>query len=153
MKFITSLLIPLAVGFSAGFFTRKEIVGWFSRLEKPWFNPPNWVFSPVWTLLYILMGIAMWLIWKSKMPESLKKTALFLYAIQLILNFFWSLLFFNLHQTGWAFAEIILMWVFILLTILAFARVNKTAAWLMVPYISWVSFASILNYSIWILNK
>lgn len=153
MKFIISLLLPLAVGFSSGFFTRKEITGWYATLEKPWFNPPNWLFSPVWTTLYIMMGISLWLIWKSKEHESVKKKAVILFAIQLILNFFWSLIFFKLHQTGWALAEIIAMWGFTFLTILAFAKINKTAAWLLVPYICWISFATILNYSIWELNK
>ena len=152
MKFIISLLIPLAVGGISGFFTVKAIPGWYARLNKPWFNPPNWLFSPVWTSLYIMMGIALWLVWKSDAPQKLKQRAIYLFAAQLVLNFFWSLIFFNLHQIGWALVEIIAMWGMILFSILAFAKVNKAAAWLQVPYISWVSFATILNYSIWQLN-
>lgn len=152
MKFIISLLLPLAVGGISGFFTVKAIPGWYAQLNKPWFNPPNWIFSPVWTSLYIMMGIALWLVWKSDAPQKLKQRAIYLFAAQLVLNFFWSLIFFNLHQIGWALVEIVAMWATILLTIFAFAKVNKLAAWLLVPYISWVSFATILNYSIWQLN-
>ena len=152
MKFIISLLIPLAVGGISGFFTTKAIPGWYAQLNKPWFNPPNWLFSPVWTSLYIMMGIALWLVWKSDAPQILKRRAIYLFAAQLVLNFFWSLIFFNLHQIGWALVEIVAMWGMILLSIVAFAKINKAAAWLLVPYISWVSFATILNYSIWQLN-
>lgn len=153
MKFIISLLLPLAVGGISGIFTVKAIPGWYAQLNKPWFNPPNWLFSPVWTSLYIMMGIALWLVWKSDAPQKLKQRAIYLFAAQLALNFFWALIFFNLHQIGWALVEIIAMWATILLTIFAFAKVNKMATWLLVPYISWVSFASILNYSVWELNK
>ena len=152
MKFIISILLPLAVGATSGFFTVKAIPGWYAQLNKPWFNPPNWLFSPVWTSLYIMMGISLWLVWKSNAPVKIKQPALYLFAVQLILNFFWSLIFFRQHQIGWAVTEIITMWVFILLTIIAFAKVNNIAAWLLVPYISWVSFATVLNYSIWALN-
>ena len=152
MKFIISILIPLAVGGISGFFTTKAIPGWYAQLNKPWFNPPNWLFSPVWTSLYIMMGIALWLVWKSDAPQILKRRAIYLFAAQLVLNFFWSLIFFNLHQIGLALVEIIAMWGMILLSIVAFAKINKAAAWLLVPYISWVSFATILNYSIWQLN-
>jgi len=152
MKFIISLLLPLAVGGISGFFTTKAIPGWYAQLDKPWFNPPNWLFSPVWTSLYIMMGIALWLVWKSDSPQKLKQRAIYLFAAQLVLNFFWSLIFFNLHQIGWALVEIVAMWGMILLSIVAFSKINKAAAWLLVPYISWVSFATILNYSIWQLN-
>ncbi len=152
MKFIISLLLPLAVGGISGFFTTKAIPGWYAPLNKPWFNPPNWLFSPVWTSLYIMMGIALWLVWKSDAPQKLKGRAIYLFAAQLVLNFFWSLIFFSLHQIGWALVEIVAMWGMILLSIVAFAKINKAAAWLLVPYISWVSFATILNYSIWQLN-
>jgi tryptophan-rich sensory protein len=100
-----------------------------------------------------MMGVSLYLVWKSDINNHLKRTAIGLFAVQLILNFFWSFIFFDQQQPGWAFVEIIAMWVFILLTIFAFAKVNKTAAWLLVPYISWVSFATILNYTIWKLNN
>lgn len=152
MKFLISLIIPLATGFISGFFTRNSVDTWFTTIEKPWFNPPNWLFAPVWTTLYILMGIAMWLVWKAPAPDREKNRALYLYAVQLVFNFFWSIIFFHLHQPGWAFLEIVILWLLILATIFAFSRVSKTAAWLLVPYISWVSFASILNFYIWKLN-
>ncbi|MEO7446434.1 MAG: TspO/MBR family protein [Ferruginibacter sp.] len=146
-----AILIPVAIGAVSGLFTTEAIGGWYRTIVKPSFNPPNWIFGPVWTLLYILMGIASWLVWKQGKNKDVKP-ALTLYAIQLILNFSWSFIFFYLEQPGWAFAEIIVLWVMILLTIFAFSKHSKTAAWLMVPYISWVSFASLLNFSIWHLN-
>jgi len=152
MKLFISILIPLLVGGVAGFFTSSGVEGWYAAANKPWFNPPNWIFAPVWTTLYILMGIALYLVWKSDAAQAVKQTAIILFAVQLTLNFFWSLLFFKLQQPGWALAEIIAMWLMILLTIFAFGKISSTAAWLMVPYICWVSFASVLNYAIWKLN-
>lgn len=152
MKLFISILIPLLVGAIAGYFTTSGVNGWYAVANKPWFNPPNWIFAPVWTSLYILMGIALFLVWRSDADKTIKQTAIVLFAVQLTLNFFWSFIFFKLQQPGWAFAEIILMWVMILLTILWFGKISSTAAWLLVPYICWVSFASVLNYSIWRLN-
>jgi translocator protein len=153
VKLIIALVIPLAVGGLSGFLTTSEIPGWYQTITKPSWNPPGWVFAPVWTTLYILMGVALYLVWKNENVDSrIKRAAIILFAVQLILNFFWSLIFFKQHQIGWAFAEIMTMWIFIVLTIFAFAKVNNIAAWLLVPYISWVSFASILNYTIWKLN-
>jgi translocator protein len=153
LKIIIAIAIPLIAGGISGFFTTSEISGWYQTITKPSWNPPNWLFGPVWTTLYILMGIALYLVWKNETAEaSIKRTAIILFAIQLLLNFFWSLIFFKQHQIGRAFIEIIAMWFFILLTIFAFAKVNTAAAWLLVPYICWVSFASILNYTIWKLN-
>jgi len=152
MKLFISILIPLLVGAVAGLFTSSGVNGWYALANKPWFNPPNWIFAPVWTLLYILMGIAFFLVWKASADKNVKQTAMILFSIQLVINFFWSFIFFKLQQPGWAFAEIIFMWVMILLTIIWFGKVSATAAWLLVPYICWVSFASVLNYSIWKLN-
>lgn len=153
VKGIVAIAIPLLVGGASGFFTITGVDSWYQTINKPSWNPPNWVFGPVWTTLYIMMGIALFLVWKEDTSEELKKIAIALFSVQLILNFFWSFIFFNQQQPGWALVEIIAMWFFILLTIFAFAQVNKTAAWLLVPYISWVSFATILNYSIWQLNR
>jgi translocator protein len=152
MKLFISILIPLLVGAISSFFTRSGVDGWYAIANKPWFNPPNWIFAPVWTTLYILMGIALFLVWKAGADKTIKQTAIMLFAVQLTLNFFWSIIFFKLQQPGWAFAEIILMWIIILLTILWFGKISATAAWLLVPYICWVSFASVLNYCIWHLN-
>jgi len=153
LKLIIAIIIPVAVGAVSGFFTSSEIPGWYQTINKPTWNPPSWLFGPVWTTLYVMMGIALFLVWKSDASQSVKKTAIILFAAQLLLNFFWSFIFFNQHQIGWAVVEIITMWIFILLTIFAFAPISKIAAWLLVPYISWVSFATILNYTIWKLNS
>jgi benzodiazapine receptor len=152
MKLIISILVPLLVGFTSSFFTRDGVDGWYKLANKPSFNPPNWIFAPVWTTLYVLMGIAFYLVWKSTTNIAAKQTAITLFIVQLVLNFFWSLIFFKYQQTGWALVEIIAMWVAILLTILWFGKISSTAAWLLVPYICWVSFATVLNYSIWRLN-
>ncbi|MBP6022090.1 TspO/MBR family protein [Ferruginibacter sp.] len=153
MKLFISILIPLLVGGIAGYFTSSGVEGWYATANKPWFNPPNWIFAPVWTTLYVMMGIAFYLVWRTEtISSSVKQTAVILFVIQLTLNFFWSLIFFKLQQPGWAFAEIIVMWLAILFTILWFGKISSTAAWLLVPYICWVSFASVLNYAIWKLN-
>ena len=152
MKLLIAMLIPLLVGGTAGFFTASGVDGWYALANKPWFNPPNWIFMPVWTMLYLMMGIAMYLVWKTKADKSIKQTAIILFAVQLTLNFFWSLIFFKMQQPGWAFAEIIVMWLMILLTTIWFSKISSAAAWLLVPYLCWVSFASVLNYAIWQLN-
>lgn len=152
MKLFISVGITLMVGVLGGFFTSSAVNGWYVLAYKPSFNPPNWIFAPVWTLLYLLMGIALYLVWKSEVAKVLKRQAIGLFAIQLVLNFFWSIIFFYAHQPGWAFVEIIALWTIILLTILWFGKISPVAAWLLVPYISWVSFASVLNFAIWRLN-
>ncbi|MEO5563180.1 MAG: TspO/MBR family protein [Chitinophagaceae bacterium] len=152
IKLIISIAIPLAVGALGSFFTTPEINGWYETIQKPGWNPPNYIFGPVWIFLYVLMGIALYIVWKSPADDSLKRRAWFLFVEQLIFNFAWSFIFFNQHNITGALADILVLWVFILLTIFAFARVSKLAAWLLVPYISWVTFAGVLNYSIWVLN-
>lgn len=151
-KLVIAILLPLLVGATSGFFTTTGVGSWYQTIQKPSWNPPNWIFGPVWTTLYVLMGIALFLVWKADTSNEAKKPALILFALQLVFNFFWSFIFFNQHAIGWALVEIIGMWLMILATIFAFANISKTAAWLLVPYISWVSFASILNYTIWKLN-
>ena len=153
VKAIIAIAIPLIVGGTSGFFTVTGVESWYQTIQKPSWNPPNWIFGPVWTSLYLMMGIALFLVWKEDTSSELKKIAIGLFTIQLVLNFFWSFIFFSQQQPGWALVEIVVLWIFILLTIFAFAQVNKTAAWLLVPYISWVSFATILNYTIWQLNR
>lgn len=151
-KLVLSLLIPQVVGGTAGFFTVTGVGTWYQGIQRPEWNPPNWVFGPVWTALYVLMGIGLYLVWKGPERSPQKTRAITLWSVQLLFNFLWSFLFFNRHQIGLALADLVLLWFLILLTIFAFARINKTAAWLLVPYISWVTFAGILNYSIWVLN-
>jgi len=153
LKLIIAITIPLLIGFSSSFFTISEIDSWYQTIQKPSWNPPNWIFGPVWTTLYILMGIAFFVVWKSQERKEIKRTAIFLFLLQLVLNFFWSIIFFDQHQIALAFAEILVLWIMIVLTIFAFAKISKPAAWLLIPYISWVSFATILNLTIWQLNN
>jgi translocator protein len=150
LKLIISLIIPQLVAAGGAFFTITGVGSWYREINKPEWNPPSWVFGPVWTTLYLMMGFAFYLVWKSNAPQ--KRPAIILWIAQLVANFFWSFIFFGQHQIGIAFGEIVLLWVLILLTIFAFARINKLAAWLLVPYISWVSFAGILNFTIWQMN-
>ena len=152
LKFIISIFTPLLIGGLSGFFTANSISGWYATIQKPSFNPPNWIFGPVWTLLYVMMGIALFVIWKSEADSVLKKQALILFSIQLAVNFCWSLLFFYCESPGCALIDIILMWVLILMTIFSFGKISSFAAWMLVPYIGWVSFAALLNFAIWKLN-
>jgi benzodiazapine receptor len=152
-KFIIAILICEATGIISGLIAgSSDNNEWFSNINKPAWNPPASIFAPVWTLLYLLMGIALGLVWKSNAGEKQKQPAMRLFAVQLFLNFWWSIIFFRFHAAGPAFAEIVILWLTILLTIFSVARISKAAAWLLVPYISWVSFASLLSYSIWMLN-
>jgi translocator protein len=153
LKLILSLVIPQAVAAAGAYFTVTGSGSWYQQINRPEWNPPGWIFGPVWTVLYIMMGVAFYLVWKSDAAKGLKQKAIGFWIAQLIANFFWSFIFFGQQQPGWAFAEIVLLWVLILLTIFAFARTNKLAAWLLVPYISWVSFAAMLNFTIWQLNR
>ena len=151
MKLLYSLVLTLGVGAIAGLATASNIGGWYATISKPGFNPPNWIFGPVWTLLYILMGIALSLIWKHPASPH-RSNAIWLFFIQLFLNFIWSFIFFYFHNVGLALADIITMWIFIILTIISFSQLDKKAARLLVPYICWVSFALILNVAIYYLN-
>ena len=145
------LLLTLAVGGVSGFFTMHEITTWYAALHKPFFNPPNYLFGPVWTLLYVLMGISFYLILKQP-PSTARRNVIAIFIVQLTLNFFWSIIFFNLHCTGVALGEVALMWVAILWMIILFYPISKTAALLQLPYIAWVSFAAALNAAIFCLN-
>ncbi len=151
LSFIICLLIPLIIGGVSGYITSSEITDWFSTLRKPSFNPPNYVFGPVWTILYILMGISSFMIWKSPHTE-LRKKAILIYGIQLFLNFWWSIIFFSFHLLFFSIIEIVMMWSMIIYMIIVFRKINKSAAYINIPYILWVSFATALTISIWILN-
>jgi translocator protein len=153
LKLIISLVVPQAVAAGGAFFTVTGSGSWYQQINRPEWNPPGWVFGPVWTALYIMMGVAFYLVWKSDVAKGIKQKAMGLWIAQLIANFFWSFIFFGQQQIGLAFIEIVVLWILILLTIFAFARINKLAAWLLVPYISWVSFAAMLNFAIWQLNR
>jgi translocator protein len=151
-KLIISIAIPLLVAATAGYFTATGTGSWYRSIKTPSWNPPDWVFGPVWTILYILMGISLFLVWKNDKPVDEKRMALLFFALQLLFNFCWSFIFFNQHQVGLAFIDIVVLWICLLATIIFFSQINNTAAWLLVPYIAWVSFAGILNYTIWKLN-
>jgi len=131
--------------------TTSKITTWYQGVVKPSFNPPNWIFGPVWTILFLLMGIAFYLVWNSK--NKGKTRAMKIFGAQLGLNVLWSFLFFGWEKPGIALIEIVALWVAIYLTIKAFLKVSKTAGRLLIPYLLWVSFASILNGAIYWLNK
>ncbi|MBI4281690.1 tryptophan-rich sensory protein [Candidatus Uhrbacteria bacterium] len=152
-KLIIAIGISELAGVIGAVFTTPSIPTWYAGLTKPEFGPPNWIFAPVWTTLFALMGIAMWLVWKRGLGEPGVKRALIIFDVQLVLNVLWSIIFFGLHNPGAAFAEIIILWLAIFATIIAFAKISRSAAWLLAPYILWVSFAAYLNYAIWMLNK
>ncbi|AMR31955.1 TspO protein [Mucilaginibacter sp. PAMC 26640] len=148
-----SVAITLAIGVIASLFTRPEIKTWYITLQKPSFTPPNWLFPVAWTTLYILIAIAAYLVWKHRDQSGVYKTTVGIYVLQLALNFSWSIVFFGMHQILGGLIIIILLLVFIILNIAWFSRFNKLAAWLLVPYLIWVSYASLLNFSIYMLNK
>ncbi len=149
-KFVISILVSFLAGAIGSIFTTPAIRDWYPTLVKPGFNPPNWLFAPAWTVLYILMGIALYLVWISSREN--KKIAYIVFFVQLALNALWSYIFFGAHELGWAFFEIVVLWLAILGTIIAFNRILKPAAYLLIPYILWVIFAAVLNYSVWHLN-
>ncbi|MFA5141861.1 MAG: TspO/MBR family protein [Candidatus Woesearchaeota archaeon] len=147
---IISLLIPQLAGGLGALFTTPMIPTWYSTLIKPSFNPPSWIFGPVWTTLFLLMGYSLYLILLSKSKD--KNKAIVIFTIQLALNVFWSILFFGQQCPKCAFIEVIALWISIVATIIAFRKISKTAAYLLIPYLFWVSFAAILNYYLMILN-
>lgn len=151
-KFIIAIFICESVGIVSGLLTRSETATWFTTLQKPFWNPPAYLFGPFWTTLYLLMGISLALVWKSDAPEPQKLRAELTFAVQLFLNFMWSILFFKCHSPALAFVDILLMILAILVTISRFAKISKWAAWLLIPYLAWVCFATVLNYNIWMLN-
>jgi tryptophan-rich sensory protein len=154
-KFGALLLFILAcesVGIGSALFTTPSISTWYQTLAKPALQPPSWIFGPVWTTLYLLMGIAAFLVWNESTQRKVTRLPLALFGIQLGLNFIWSFLFFNAHALGAALLEIILLWLSIVACIVTFSRISKPAALLLVPYLGWVSFAAYLSYAIFKLN-
>jgi len=152
-KLIFSLVLPLAIGGVSGYLVRNEMNGeWFTTLMKPSFNPPGYLFGPVWTVLYIFMGISMFLIWNTP-KTALRQKALILFGVQLFFNFWWSILFFSFHTIILSVVDILLMWFLIIYMIKLFTRIKPIAAYLQVPYLLWVTFATVLNISIWYLNR
>jgi translocator protein len=151
LSLLACVVFCLLAGGIGSIFTAPAIGGWYATIAKPTWNPPNWLFGPVWTLLYVLMGISLYLAWYAPHARG-RRRALFLFFIQLGLNTLWSIIFFGLASPLFAFIEIIALWFFILLTLIAFYRISKPAAYLMMPYLLWVSFAAVLNYAIVLLN-
>lgn len=147
---IFSLLLPFLAGAIGNYFTAPAIDTWYQSLEKPFFNPPNWVFGPVWTILYIFIGISLYFVIATKRKNKIGAFTLF--GIQLTLNSIWSIFFFGIKNIGAAFGIIIALWMFIAATIYHFYFINKKSAYLLIPYLLWVSFAGVLNYFILILN-
>lgn len=149
---IVSVAIALAVGAVGGLATASSVTTWYPGLDKPPFNPPNAVFGPVWTGLYVLMALAAWRIWRAGPADGRRRRALTLYGVQLALNLAWSLIFFGLRQPGLALAEVVVLLAAILATIAAFWPIDRPAALMLVPYAAWVTFATALNFEIWRLN-
>lgn len=146
-KLAISIALPFIASAAGALFT--STYGWYEYISKPAFSPPNWVFGPVWTTLYLLMGISLYIVWNSK---AKKKNAITWYGVQLFLNAIWTPIFFGLQNPTLAFIDILLLWTAILITIISFSKISKNAAYLMIPYILWVSFAAILNLAIIMLN-
>ena len=152
-KLIFSVFICLIAGFIGSFFTSPAITTWYATLQKPSFAPPNGVFFPVWTSLFIMMGISLFLVWQKGWDDKKVKIAIYIFAVQLVMNILWSVAFFGFRSPLLGLMEIIILWIMILATILSFMKVSRTAAYLLIPYILWVSFAAFVNFSIWRLNS
>jgi tryptophan-rich sensory protein len=151
-KLIASVLLPLGVGGIAGMFTSQAIPGWYATLNQPSFNPPNWVFGPVWTTLYIVMGISFFLIWKLEAGKK-RNQAIGIFMVQLLLNFCWSFFFFYFQMIDVALIDILLLWITILFMLVRFYKIKPLAAYINIPYFLWVTFATALNTAYFFLNR
>ncbi len=152
LKLLISLLVPQLAGLIGSIFTAPAIPTWYATLEKPSFTPPSWLFAPAWITLFVLMGVAAFLVWRRRLEERQVKIALGIFIVQLILNALWSVIFFGLESVLGGMILIVVLWLAILATMFAFFRISRAAGWLLLPYILWVSFAGVLNFSIWRLN-
>jgi len=152
IKLIVSIVVCFAAAIIGSLFTTPNIPTWYALLNKPPFSPPNWLFAPAWTTLYLLMAVSAYLVWMKGLGNKEVRIALGAFLVQLILNVLWSALFFGLRSPLLGAIEIVALWAAILLTIIYFFRISKTAGWLLIPYILWVTFAAILNFSVLILN-
>jgi translocator protein len=151
VKLIVSIAVPLLAGFGSTVWTINTIPTWYASLNKPWFSPPNVIFAPVWTTLYILMGVALFLIWRSPRNRT-RDTGIALFAAQLVVNVIWTFAFFGLQNTLFGVLTIVPLWILIAVTIYQFYKVDKWASYLLVPYLAWVSVATALNASVYLLN-
>ena len=152
LKLIVSLVACQCAGLVGSIFTMKAIPTWYAALEKPSFTPPNWLFAPAWVTLYILMGVAAFIIWRKGSEQWQVRMALITFLVQLVLNALWSVVFFGFKSPLAGVVVIVILWVAILFTILKFFKLSTVAGVLLLPYILWVSFAAILNISVWMLN-
>ena len=152
VRLIASILIVFIAGTIGSIATLSQIPTWYAALVKPSWAPPNWLFGPVWTTLYILIGIALFLVWKEGINRKDVKLAISVFVVQLVLNVLWSVIFFGYNSLLGGLIVIIILWIAILANIIFFYRVSKSAGLLLVPYIVWVSIASYLNYSVYLLN-
>lgn len=153
IAFVVAVLLPLAIGGLGSLATFGAVREWYPTLVRPSFAPPSWVFGPVWTTLYVMMGVASWLAWRQRVAKPAVRAALTLYGIQLAFNLAWSWFFFGLRQPFAALIEIVVLLALIALTTLRFAVVSRPAAGLMLPYLGWVAFATVLNAGFWWLNR
>ena len=152
VKLLVSIILPLSIGAIAGIFTASAIPEWYSTLNQPSFNPPNWIFGPVWTRLYLIMGISFFLIWKLE-PGKERNQAIVIFWVQLLLNFGWSFCFFYFNMIGLALIEIVVLWSTIVLMLARFYKLKPLAAYLNIPYLLWVTFATVLNAAYLYLNR
>ena len=152
LQLIVSVLICQSAGLIGSFFTTPAIPTWYATLQKPSFSPPNWIFAPVWLTLYILMGIALFLVWQKRGEHKSAKPAIILFLVHLVLNAIWSILFFGLQNPLLALIDIAILWLMIVILTYQFWQIKRPAAYLLLPYLAWVTFAMILNFTIWQLN-
>lgn len=152
LKLVTSIALPNLVGGIGALFTISAVSSWYVTLTKPFFSPPNWIFGPVWTTLYVMMGISLYLVWKQGLENRHIRSAFVLFIVHLFVNGAWSILFFGFQEPFLAFIDIIILLGMIMVLIFKFWPINKIASILLLPYLLWVSFATLLNYSIWQLN-
>ncbi len=152
LKLVASVILCQAAGFLGSLFTTPAIPTWYQTLNKPFFTPPNWIFSPVWICLFILMGLSLYFVWR-RTDHPTFKIAFVFFLVQLILNILWSIVFFGLRSPLLGLVDIVLLWIAILFTIFHFFKVSKFSGVLLLPYLVWVSFATLLNFSLWILNR
>jgi tryptophan-rich sensory protein len=152
-RFVVCILLPQAIGIGSAFATMDGVRTWYVTLNRPFFTPPSWVFGPVWTLLYLMMGVAAFLVWQRGWDTPGVKLALGLWVAQLLLNGLWSILFFGMQAPGIALVEIVVLLALIVWCTKVFFQLSTPAGWLMVPYIAWVGFATLLNGGFWLLNR
>jgi len=151
VKFISAIVVCQVAGLIGSIFTTSSVNDWYTTIQKPSFNPPNWIFAPVWTTLFLMMGISLYLILIKRLDRKVK-LGLLLFGIQLFLNILWSFFFFGLKNPLFGFIEIIILWISIAITMYQFWKIDKRSSYLLLPYLLWVTFAAVLNFYIWKLN-